>query len=473
MGCSGGKPKQDPIPKLRRGLTLGNVESSGEAAPEEVSEEDRAMLVQLTDQDVLDYIEADKNAGRKFSIGSETDERDPAKMASFANKTIRLQGTPYEVEKTGIGYACKKGLKPEAPNQDSFLILQVGEHCRLYGVFDGHGRKGHDVSNFIKDNFPKILFSQENYMTDPASAMQKTFHKTQYLIEKATRLGRFDANRSGSTASVALHDVKNNLLHVAHVGDSRVVLAQEMSKDENGNCGIKTLDLSVDHKPDQPEERKRIEKAGGIVVFDGAWNHRVYAKKKDKTGRSYPGLNMSRAMGDLQGYHDAGISATPDISSRKILDGTQVSGEDSSGISDKFILLCSDGVWEFVSSSTAVQIVNSFPFGEAQKAAEQLAAIAWDHWVDEMNGEVVDDITALVVHLKGRDPPEQTTTNGKATDSENPQTPPKRNSVNSNGSYPLPPPDNEEPLMDTPSHQAAWRASCGGWHSENAQNARA
>ena len=25
----------------------------------------------------------------------------------------------------GIGYACKKGLKPESPNQDDFFILQV------------------------------------------------------------------------------------------------------------------------------------------------------------------------------------------------------------------------------------------------------------------------------------------------------------------------------------------------------------
>ncbi|CAE8651763.1 unnamed protein product, partial [Polarella glacialis] len=52
----------------------------------------------------------------------------------------------------------------------------------------------------------------------------------------------------------------------------------------------------------------RIEEAGGQVRFDGCWNHRVYV-----TGKRYPGLNMSRSLGDLAGFNNAGISATPTI----------------------------------------------------------------------------------------------------------------------------------------------------------------
>lgn len=56
------------------------------------------------------------------------------------------------------------------------------------------------------------------------------------------------------------------------------------------------IDLTMDHKPDHPAERSRIEQAGGRVVFDGFYNYRVYAR----SGK-YPGLNMSRALGDLAG----------------------------------------------------------------------------------------------------------------------------------------------------------------------------
>ena len=49
------------------------------------------------------------------------------------------------------------------------------------------------------------------------------------------------------------------------------------------------------------------------MVFDGFYNYRVYAK----SGK-YPGLNMSRALGDLAGYYDAGISCTPNIAYHKL-----------------------------------------------------------------------------------------------------------------------------------------------------------
>jgi serine/threonine protein phosphatase PrpC len=67
--------------------------------------------------------------------------------------------------------------------------------------------------------------------------------------------------------------------------------------------------------------------------------------------------------------------------------------------SDLFLLLCSDGVWEFVSSHEAVKIASKFVKSKAGVAAEELARVSWDRWMIEENGHVVDDITALVVHL--------------------------------------------------------------------------
>merc|ERR1712066_124498 len=82
-----------------------------------------------------------------------------------------------------------------------------------------------------------------------------------------------------------------DLLTLAHVGDSRAIL---VGKDN-------TLELTEDHKPNLPKERARIENSDppGRVVFDGYFNHRVFSY-----AGMYPGLNMSRAIGDVAGHKD-------------------------------------------------------------------------------------------------------------------------------------------------------------------------
>ncbi|GFT10982.1 probable protein phosphatase CG10417, partial [Nephila pilipes] len=62
---------------------------------------------------------------------------------------------------------------------------------------------------------------------------------------------------SGSTATVAV--VSGSRIYVANVGDSRCVLSR------NGQA----IDMSVDHKPDDPGEFFRIVNAGGSVSEDG------------------------------------------------------------------------------------------------------------------------------------------------------------------------------------------------------------
>jgi serine/threonine protein phosphatase PrpC len=114
----------------------------------------------------------------------------------------------------------------------------------------------------------------------------KTFAKVQNLIEKATALKAVDASRSGTTCSIVLHVIPQRVLYVAHVGDSRVVLGRNL-KDANGAEAWRAVDLTIDHKPDLPAERERIEKNGGVVVFDGGWNYRVFAKGK-RDSRFHP-----------------------------------------------------------------------------------------------------------------------------------------------------------------------------------------
>jgi serine/threonine protein phosphatase PrpC len=75
---------------------------------------------------------------------------------------------------------------------------------------------------------------------------------------------------------------------MSHVGDSRAILVSKV----NNNVIVKRL--TNDHKPKNIEEKKRIEASGGEVKkLIGDIPHRVF-----KRGEVYPGLAMSRALGD-------------------------------------------------------------------------------------------------------------------------------------------------------------------------------
>ena len=59
-------------------------------------------------------------------------------------------------------------------------------------------------------------------------------------------------------------------------------------------------------------------------------------------------------------------------------------------------LFASDGVWEFIDNEEAISIVARFE--NPQEACDFLCAEALKRWKSEEH--VVDDITAIVVHIK-------------------------------------------------------------------------
>jgi serine/threonine protein phosphatase PrpC len=262
--------------------------------------------------------------------------------------------------------------------------MRIDGDFAIYGVFDGHGQKGHDVSNFVKEHLPKLIIKDQRFKTDEMPAMLKDiFKKIQGLISTADRMKKISAQLSGTTATVCIHDLQQNKLTIAHVADSTCIKSHYKDRATNQ---VATTTLTRDHKPDLKDEKERIEKNGGRVVFDGYANHRIYAKNA-----RYPGLNMSRCLGDLLGHQDAGVSCEPEVSTIDI------------GKDDHILFLCSDGVWEFIQAQEAADIVKEFPPQKAMQAAEKLAKEAWDRWIREEGGAVVDDITAVLVYLQKND----------------------------------------------------------------------
>lgn len=385
MGCSSSGSSaaagnKEPSKDLgsRRRLSVGAVDESEGAPSGNEDDIDRGLITALNEANVMELL-ANQDGDRKFSIGSNTDQG----KTSFANKTVAQLGDKVDPVAHGIGYTCRKGLKPESPNQDSWSVLKVENNFSIYGVYDGHGQKGHDVSNFVKENIPKLIVRDQRFKTeDMANMMKDIFKKTQSLVAYADRQKKLSAQMSGTTASVVIHSHAAKRLLISHVADSTVVIGKWANAETKDVEQVESQVLTRDHKPDLKDERERIEKAGGRVVFDGYANHRVYAKNA-----RYPGLNMSRCLGDLLGHADAGCSAEPEVTD------FQLTPEHC------LLLLCSDGVWEFVKPSTAVKMVAEFGPQKAMMAADRLAKVSWDSWIKEEGGSVVDDITVVCIFL--------------------------------------------------------------------------
>lgn len=125
------------------------------------------------------------------------------------------------------------------------------------------------------------------------------------------------AMSTGCTSVVCL--ITKDTIYCANAGDSRAVLSRSK----------KAIELSEDHKPDNPGEEERIKKAGGFV----------------EEGRVKGILSLSRALGDLEYKtnkklveEEQMITCVPEMTITKRED------------TDDFLLIACDGIWDCLTS---------------------------------------------------------------------------------------------------------------------------
>mmetsp|Transcript_107779 Transcript_107779/g.186787 ORF Transcript_107779/g.186787 Transcript_107779/m.186787 type:complete len:219 (-) Transcript_107779:80-736(-) len=194
---------------------------------------------------------------------------------------------------------------------------------------------------------------------------------------------------SGSTACCVLRNPGQfpHSIWVATIGDSRAVLFAP-------GCGL--LNETTDHKPTLEKEQARLEQMGCEIRIKEHPDHveiRIFLK-----GREYPGLCMSRSFGDLL-VKDHGVLSEPVVE--------QWSYE---GIPGAMLLAASDGVWEFIDSNKAVQmILQAVKAGKSHdEAVTDLVEEAKMEW-KKHEDFYCDDITAVLVPLDaGPAPPSKT-----------------------------------------------------------------
>ncbi|KAI8565085.1 hypothetical protein RHMOL_Rhmol03G0233300 [Rhododendron molle] len=257
-------------------------------------------------------------------------------------------------------------------------------------VFDGHA--GFSSVKFLREELYKecvttlqsgLLLSGKD-LNNTSKALQEAFERADAkLLHWLDESG--EEVESGSTATVLF--IGNERIFVAHVGDSCVVLSR------SGKAEV----LTNPHRPYgrnrvSLQEIKRINEAGGWIV-DGRicgdisvsrafGDMRFKTKKKEmlekglEEGRWSPKfISRVQFTGDL-------VTATPDIYQVTL-------GSDA-----EFILLASDGLWDYMNSSDAVNFVRDQlrKHGDVQLACEALGRAALDRRSQDNVSIVIADL---------------------------------------------------------------------------------
>ena len=284
---------------------------------------------------------------------------------------------------THVGF---DGEQEKENNQDSFFVFpNFGGNKDYYylSVCDGHGVEGHFVSGFIKEILPYDLsmnLQDKNILTD-SEVVNEIIRETFILSnEKLVDNENINSTFSGSTCVSVIYTPEK--LICPNIGDSRAVLGRfdkEIGK-------YKSIDLTRDHKPTEEDEARRIiENDGRIQPFidEGEFigPQRVWVKEDD-----VPGLAMTRSFGDRVAA-TVGVISEPEIKEFFFHDG------------DKFIIIASDGVWEFISSQECIDIISLFyEKNDMKGCCEFLYEESKKRWLREE--EVIDDITMILIFLE-------------------------------------------------------------------------
>ncbi|XVF12693.1 hypothetical protein REPUB_Repub08aG0141100 [Reevesia pubescens] len=288
------------------------------------------------------------------------------------------------------GSARVQGTREEM--EDDLVIRSDGlDGFSFAAVFDGHG--GVSSVKFLRDELYKecvtalqggILLNEGDFNTIKKGLAEAFENADKKLINWLETIGEGD-DESGSTATVML--IGNEVLFISHVGDSCVVLSRagkvEVLTDSHRPYGSNEASL---------QEIRRIREAGGWI----------------SNGRICGDIAVSRAFGDIRfktkknemlkkGVEERRWSEK--FISRVVFNGDLVIASPDTfkvalGSDAEFVLLASDGLWDYINSSDAVAFVRKQlrEHGDVQVACDALAQAALEQGSQDNVSIIIADL---------------------------------------------------------------------------------
>ena len=326
----------------------------------------------------------------KNPFNSNSNNQTPNKQI---NNNIYKKGNSIK----SVHYLCRPGSEEDGSiktNQDTYLALSNvnnNKNFSIFAVLDGHGPHGHLISKYASQsisqkiiNHPSIKSIQNidniyiNLKKNNFEIIKQAFISTDNQLKINST---FDVEDSGTTCVLVI--IIGSHLICANVGDSRAIVVYDENNDSNLSY-LKIVPLSIDFKPDIPEEKNRIINSGGIV--DQIKNYRGIGTGPMRVfspGKNSPGLAMSRSIGDTIAKK-LGVIAEPDIIEYELNEKS------------KFVIMCSDGIWEFLNNEQVKNLGRKFYINnDSSGLCEELYSNALIEW--QCNDSIVDDITVISI----------------------------------------------------------------------------
>eukprot|EP00434_Breviolum_minutum_P017485 symbB.v1.2.015433.t1/scaffold1121.1/size137196/1 len=275
---------------------------------------------------------------------------------AFVSKAAEpnFQYRPY-MEDPG-GKQGRAGLVRNHFPEDKYCIIDpfmegefTNETWGFFAVYDGHG--GSAAAEHCEAELHKVLAQELRSVMKMAPRRPSSPLRDEAVAEAMTRtfqkadeqLKTVGAWRYGCTATVCLvrRMVQSVRVHVANVGDSRAVCI-------DGSGG--TQRLSMDHRPSDPAEARRVREEGGFVT-------------------------MGRVAGELA----ISLSCKPSVRAH---DAKR----------DLALCVASDGLWDFVEEKDVGKVVTECSRNGLEHVANRLVQ-------ESQRSGSMDNITCLAVFL--------------------------------------------------------------------------
>jgi len=261
-----------------------------------------------------------------------------------------------------FGHHSQQGVRPTMEYavvlNDNFVVKNskcTSHKLALFAVFDGHG--GGMCATYCADNLSKFLSKHLELCNNVHEAIGQAIQELDdHALKNAT-------DGSGSTCTISLIDKCNYDVWVANIGDSRCILVSQTN----------VVQLSVEHKPDHPNEKTRIEQADGWV----------------RLGRVMGILAVSRSLGD-KGFKknddtDNLVVSTPSIKHYKIKENKL------------HVILACDGLFDVFENDEVQSYVNQLKNSNPNLSLDEIAKKLVHDAIHVRNSK--DNVTTIVVEI--------------------------------------------------------------------------
>ena len=267
---------------------------------------------------------------------------------------ILIKENKIEIELNYFHSFSQVGINKDGTNkinQEALLELVNilgNSKFNIFGLFGGHGKNGHIISRYISRYIKEYFLFSENKLILKNCKTNKElcnlFSKNDYAYIKqlmyecqnSLQNSKIDCDYSG-TSCLLIFIIENHLI-CSNIGNCRAIILEK--KD--------LFQLAFEQTIDIPEERQRIEKKGGKVIWlrdkDTLQNEEYKIMVKDTDNKSHF-IGMSRSLGDKM-FKKVGIEFSPVISEYIL------------NIETKFVVMGTKGLWNILTNKQVAYYVN-------------------------------------------------------------------------------------------------------------------